>query len=73
MKTKRAHLQAAVTETKHPDLYEWWTTTPGDEKSEIVRVAVRRYLRDSTQLTTIRKQLDRVEQIGLKILERMGE
>jgi hypothetical protein len=73
MKSKRVSMQAAVTDTKHPDLYEWWTTTPGDEKSEIVRVAVRRYLRESTMLTTISKQLDRIERLGEEILERIGE
>lgn len=63
----RIHIQSAITDTKHPDLYEWWTTTD-DERSEVVRVALRRHLRESSQLATISVQLDRVERTLEKCL-----
>jgi hypothetical protein len=71
MPQNRVHIQSAITEEKHPDLYAWWTTTK-DERSEVVRVALRRHLRESSRLETISKQLDRVERTlerCLKLLE----
>ena len=60
MPQNRDHIQSAITEKKHPTLYTWWTTTE-DERSEVVRVALRRHLRESSRLEAISKQLDRVE------------
>lgn len=62
---ERVIIQAAVTKTRHPRLWEWWRDGCGD-KGPVVRHALLWFF-------DVRPQLDRIERMLEVLVEEVGK